>query len=129
LWHECRAYLYGIDLFNHGYFWEAHEAWEGVWRDCGRRGTTADFLKGLIHLAAAGVKAKEQRQAGVASHGRRAAELFHALARDLSQDHYMGLSLRELETRGQEVADASARQHGRLETALEPAFAFYLMPT
>src|SRR5262245_4846701 len=24
-WRACRAYMYGIDLFNHGYYWEAHE--------------------------------------------------------------------------------------------------------
>jgi Domain of unknown function (DUF309) len=22
------AFLWGLDLFNHGYYWEAHEAWE-----------------------------------------------------------------------------------------------------
>src|SRR5712692_7985241 len=55
-WHVCRPYLYGIDLFNHGYYWEAHEVWEGLWHACGRTGRTAAFLKGLIKLAAAGVK-------------------------------------------------------------------------
>ncbi len=24
-WQENRVYLSGIDLFNHGYYWEAHE--------------------------------------------------------------------------------------------------------
>jgi Domain of unknown function (DUF309) len=24
------AFLWGLDLFNHGYYWEAHEAWEGL---------------------------------------------------------------------------------------------------
>ncbi len=28
-WRSCPDYLYGIDLFNHGFYWEAHEAWEG----------------------------------------------------------------------------------------------------
>ena len=23
------VFLWGLDLFNHGYYWEAHEAWEG----------------------------------------------------------------------------------------------------
>src|SRR5688500_6277324 len=58
-WRECSSYLYGIDLFNHGYYWEAHEEWEGLWHACNRRGRTANFLKGLIKLAAAGVKARE----------------------------------------------------------------------
>ena len=34
-WRACRDYLYGIDLFNHGFYWEAHEAWEGLWVACG----------------------------------------------------------------------------------------------
>ncbi len=53
------TYLYAIDLFNHGYYWEAHEEWERLWHVAGRTGTTADFLKGLIKLAAAGVKLRE----------------------------------------------------------------------
>ena len=65
-----------IDLFNHGFYREAHEVWESLWMAAGRRGPTADFLKGLIHLAAAGVKIREGVPAGVRSHGARAAELF-----------------------------------------------------
>ena len=61
-WQKCRPYLYGIDLFNHGYYWEAHDAWESVWLACGQKGVTADFLKGLIKLAAAGVKAREGKK-------------------------------------------------------------------
>ncbi len=30
-WWNCTEYLWGIDLFNHGYYWEAHEVWEGLW--------------------------------------------------------------------------------------------------
>src|SRR6476661_8020059 len=67
-WSASRAYLVGCDLFNLGYYWEAHETWEGLWHACGRRGMTADFLKGLIKLAAAGVKAREGRRQGVARH-------------------------------------------------------------
>ena len=36
-WRENADYLYGVDLYNHGYLWEAHEAWEGLWHkaaDC-----------------------------------------------------------------------------------------------
>src|SRR2546426_12089964 len=30
-WRTLDDWLYGVDLFNHFYFWEAHEAWEGLW--------------------------------------------------------------------------------------------------
>ncbi|MEX0704427.1 MAG: DUF309 domain-containing protein [Planctomycetales bacterium] len=71
-----REFLHGLDLFNHGYYWEAHEAWENLWHEAGRRGPTADALKGLIALAAAGVKAREGNAAGVKHHAERAAALF-----------------------------------------------------
>src|SRR5262245_36145977 len=72
------TYLYAIDLVNHGFYWEAHEAWEALWHAAGRRGTTADFLKGLIKLAAAGVKVREGRAAGTKQHADRAAELLRS---------------------------------------------------
>lgn len=75
-WPDCDAYLRGIDLFNSGYYWEAHESWEAVWIATGRNGRTADFLKGLIKLAAALVKAREGNERGVMRHATRAIELF-----------------------------------------------------
>src|ERR1700758_4469822 len=92
-WQRCRDYLRGIDLFNHGYYWEAHEAWEGLWHACGRTGLTADFLKGLIKLAAAGVKARAGNPGGARSHARRAAELLRATAARLGEGvrTFMGL--------------------------------------
>jgi hypothetical protein len=91
-WQSCRAYLRGVDLFNHGYFWEAHEVWEGLWHACGRTGVTADFFKGLIKLAAAGVKHLAGNPRGVRSHACRAAELWRRAGHDL----FLGLRLREL---------------------------------
>ena len=76
---ERMEFLYAVDLFNHGYFWEAHEAWESLWHAAGRSGPVGDLLKGLIKLAAAGVKAREGNAAGVARHARRAAELLRSI--------------------------------------------------
>src|SRR5437763_2157210 len=41
----------GIQLFNSGHFWEAHEAWELEWTP-DRKGPEAGFYKGLIQVAA-----------------------------------------------------------------------------
>jgi uncharacterized protein len=41
----------GIELFNRGQFWEAHEAWEHEWMP-DRKGPEAGFYKGLIQVAA-----------------------------------------------------------------------------
>lgn len=55
-WQSCDEYLYGIDLFNYGYWWEAHEALEAVWKAAGRKTETGLFLQGLIQVAAAHLK-------------------------------------------------------------------------
>lgn len=64
-----------VTLFEAGYYWEAHEAWESLWHYDGRQGPVADCLKGLIKWAAAGVKAREGRLEGLKRHSRRAVEL------------------------------------------------------
>lgn len=70
LWSE--EFHWGIDLFNHGYYWEAHEAWEGLWHAA--KGNTGNrlFFKGLILLAAAGVKIRENKRPAAARHASRA---------------------------------------------------------
>jgi len=102
-WQTNRTYLYGIDLFNNGFFWESHEAWEALWHRAGRKGTTADFLKALIQLAAAGVKHLTGTPRGVASHGRRAAALFRSLGTETG--FYLGFGVKEL----MDLADAIGR--------------------
>jgi predicted metal-dependent hydrolase len=68
-------WLYALDLFNEGYAWEAHEAWERFWHALGRTTPEARFVQGLIHLAAACVKIREGKPAGVTKHTKRAREL------------------------------------------------------
>ncbi len=76
---DCDSYVTGLELFQNGFFWEAHEEWEAAWNSVGRKGMAADFLKGLIKLAAAGVKAREGSFDGVTRHMRRALELFRTV--------------------------------------------------
>lgn len=68
-------WLSAIDLFNGGWYWESHEAWESFWNALGRTTPEALFVQGLIHLAAACVKIREGKPNGVARHTRRAREL------------------------------------------------------
>ena len=53
-WREIEDYLYGVDLFNFAYWWEAHEAWEGLWHPA--TGDYRLFLQGLIQVSAALIK-------------------------------------------------------------------------
>jgi hypothetical protein len=99
-WHSHETWLYAADLFNHGYYWEAHEAWESLWHAAGRLGPEADFFKGLIKLAAAGVKQFEQRPAGVRRHAVRAAELLAPL---IGEERF-GLSVGTVHRAAAEIA-------------------------
>ena len=91
-WRASAPYLFGADLYNHGFLWEAHEAWESLWHACGRKGPVATFLKGLIKLAAAGVKTRQGIPEGTRRHAARAAELW----RSLGVERMMGLDVAEL---------------------------------
>jgi hypothetical protein len=61
------AFLWGLDLFNHGYYWEAHETWESLWRVADRDGPLRVLFKGLILLSAAGVKISDDVDAAIVS--------------------------------------------------------------
>ena len=54
LWHQNEAYLYGVDLYNFAYWWEAHEAWEGIWHQA--EDTYRLYLQGLIQVSASLIK-------------------------------------------------------------------------
>jgi predicted metal-dependent hydrolase len=41
----------GVELFNEGRYWEAHEVWEEAWTP-DRHGPDRGFWKGLIQIAA-----------------------------------------------------------------------------
>lgn len=105
-WQQCQSYLRGIELFNHGYYWEAHEAWEAAWIACGRSGVAADFLKALIKLAAAGVKAREGRSGGVRRHATRCVELLQSASSECG-GMYFGVEIAQLQSTASRVAETA----------------------
>jgi hypothetical protein len=91
-WRESPEYLFGVDLYNEGYLWEAHEAWEGLWHASKGDRVQADFLQGLIQCAAAALKVPMDQPRGLA----RLAELGTAklvAAARAAGPVYMGLDL------------------------------------
>jgi len=107
-WQSCQPYLWGFDLFNHGFYWEAHETWEAVWHACGRTGAKGDLIKGLIKLAAAGVKAREGLSEGVRRHLLRAAELFQNVEQAIQPKlSLLGMSPIPLAHRARDLAGKS----------------------
>lgn len=90
---ECENYLYGIDLFNNGFYWEAHEEWEGVWNVHNKEGTQADFLKALIKICATGVKLRVSHFDGAKTHSITAKKMFDEIKEYTNEDFYAGLDL------------------------------------
>jgi predicted metal-dependent hydrolase len=130
-WRDNRDYLFGLDLFNHGYYWEAHETWEGLWHACGRAGLVGDFLKGLIQLTAAGVKVRQGMPRGVAGLAQGAAELFEKVRDALGPDtrRFLGLDLDGLIYMAQELKAQPERDPGTPGAPVERVLSLVLLPS
>jgi uncharacterized protein len=131
-WRECVTWLHGVDLFNHGYYWEAHEAWESLWHACGRTGLTADFLRALIRLAAAGVKAREGNERGTQRHLAAVDELLRGVQAGLDgcegSAAHLGLAIAPLRESVARAANLQERIDVPPETPAAPVFRFVLAP-
>ena len=110
----CRTFLEGIDCFNHGYYWEAHEQWEAIWNGAGRHGPVAELAQGLIKLAAACVKVRQGYRSAARSLATAAAEQLAELGREhelfagVDLDHAHRLAVWLAERAAELPADPSA---------------------
>jgi hypothetical protein len=124
------AFLWGLDLFNHGYYWEAHEAWEGLWQVADRDSPLRMLFKGLILLAAAGIKIRERKNAAAERHAMGAAALLRRLTKvpDRDIEQALGTSPAALA----EYAEAATRIPTQLRATApgepQPVFNFILGP-
>uniref|UniRef100_UPI0034581F07 DUF309 domain-containing protein n=1 Tax=Thalassoglobus sp. JC818 TaxID=3232136 RepID=UPI0034581F07 len=90
-WSENRNYLIGLDYFNLGFYWEANDEWERLMRATGADSLTGLFLKGMVKMAAAGIKVREESIHGVRRHAASAGEVFADVAAESDRDRYCGL--------------------------------------
>ncbi len=97
-WRQTEDYLYGVDLYNFAYWWEAHEAWEGLWNktedDCRL------FLQGLIQISAALIKYHMRQLRGLQSLSTNGRKKVHQVLTNLDNPTgmYMGVNLPEFLT-------------------------------
>ncbi len=96
-WAENRSYLLGLDFFNLGFYWEAHDEWDRLWRASGPETSVGRFLKGLVKLAAAGTKVREESIHGVRRHAASAGEVFADVAAESDVERYCGLDFTMLQ--------------------------------
>ncbi|CAN5756827.1 hypothetical protein BH23PSE1_BH23PSE1_02710 [soil metagenome] len=55
-WQENAAWLAGLRLYEHRYYWEAHEVWEAVWMNAAPKSRERALVQGVIQLANAALK-------------------------------------------------------------------------
>jgi predicted metal-dependent hydrolase len=55
------AFQYGLALHDGGFFWEAHEIWEAVWKAAPMNGRDRLAMRVLIQIANAGLKLRQAR--------------------------------------------------------------------
>jgi hypothetical protein len=122
-WRRNRAYLRGLDFFNRGWWWEAHEAWESYWHvTAGRDARQHDLFKALIQLAACALNRERRSHAGAARLLFSAITLLEKLDRQRGGEPLCGLVL----------ADVVANAHKFLAEAVggdgKGIDGFYLRP-
>jgi uncharacterized protein len=97
-WKQNELYLYGVDLYNNGYWWEAHEAWESVWMGTKKTDTEGQFLQGLIQFSASLLKLYSGSMKGFDNLLKESHKRLQACLKQLSEHKrrcYMGLNLEE----------------------------------
>lgn len=66
--------LYGIDLYNGGFYWEAHVYWENVWQNIDRGSDSGWLLLVLIAIASHNLKLRMQNTRSAIKHLRQAGD-------------------------------------------------------
>lgn len=109
-WAYNRHYLLGLDYFNHGYYWECHDEWDRLWKASVQDSPVGRFLKGLVKLAAAGVKVREKSIHGVRRHAASAGEVFADVAAEVGTDRFCGLEFTHLQFAADRAAQLTYKQ-------------------
>ena len=113
-WRDNAEYLYGVDLYNHGFLWEAHEAWESLWHAAKHDELQAEFLQGLIQCAAASLKVRMAQPRGLTKLSELALARLERVARAARSSRadggrYMGLALDDFLARFRTFAASEPR--------------------
>ncbi len=123
---DSDVFLWGLDLFNHGYYWEAHEAWEGLWQIAYRGDPLRILFKGLILLSAAGVKIRAGKHAAAVHHAGHAAEQLRRLTPDPAFERALGMSPSTLAENAEAAVGNSTALQATAVGKPQPVFDFIL---
>ena len=89
-WSRNEEYLFGIDLYNDQFWWEAHEAWEAVWQTTQKTDDQGRFLQGLIQISAVMIKWWTKNKTGM----KKLFQEGRLKLNSLSENRFMGTGLK-----------------------------------
>ncbi|MFW9853455.1 MAG: DUF309 domain-containing protein [Candidatus Thorarchaeota archaeon] len=92
-WQTNQIYLYGFDLYNFSYWWEAHETWEGIWQSSEKKAPLGRFLQGLIQLSTVFLKRHQRRIKGVRSLSMKTIRNLDYVNRNIDTAVYLGVDI------------------------------------
>ena len=103
---DWKEFTHGVELFNRGNFWHAHEAWEQVWMR--HQEDSRMFLQGLIQMAAAyHTLVEKRRYTGTLNNFKKALPRLK-----LFEPEFMGVKVTPL-VRAIEQCSEEVRTHGQ----------------
>ncbi len=114
-WLSSPDYLFGCDLYNHAYWWEAHEAWAGLWQLTEKQEVQGRFLQGLIQVSACHLKIHLSQAAGVRRLHESSSRYLDFVLERTQSEPIMGLDLRAFRSRVDEYVAAAL---GRTDATL-----------
>jgi hypothetical protein len=98
-WLRNEDYLFAVDLFNEGYYWEAHVFWERLWALPETEPELRPRLQGLIQVAAACLKRVQVAPAG-------ARRLLHRAEDNLGEGTSLGIDAARLRSDARAFIDS-----------------------
>ncbi len=112
-WQSNETYLFGVDLYNFAYWWEAHEQWEALWRREEPGAEAGSFLQGLIQLSASLLKWHGGNQRGFTQLVTKGCERLTRVAGGLEGGCFMGVNAEQVVAQYQVFAkkQQAARQY------------------
>lgn len=117
--HSNLRYRLGIDLYNHGYYWEAHETWEELWRQAAQGTVAHCFLQGLIQCASAALKASMSQPAACRSLAEKGLTKLNKVL-ESRESRYLGVDVRRFASEFRAYGDLASRHSDPPRLLLEP---------
>jgi uncharacterized protein len=108
-WESDEAYCYGAALCVRGFFWEAHEVWEAVWKACLPNSRERLFLQALIQLANAALKIRMGRQTAALRLLAQVGTLLDEIKLGEADATFMGIGVRRLRAAVHEAVESNDR--------------------